>query len=113
MPVLARDVVRFVGEKVVAVAADSIDIAEEALTLIDIEYEELPAVFDAVEAIQDDAPRVHTETSGYAHPPIPEFAHKGDDRLFPPIPNVVSQVLYHHGDIVAGFAKNVAACFAG
>ena len=105
MPVLARDVVRFVGEKVVAVAADSIDIVEEALTLIEVEYEELPAVFDAVEAMQDDAPRVHTDTSGYAYPPIPEFAHKGDDRLFPPIPNVVSQVLYHHGDIEAGLAQ--------
>ena len=105
MPVLARDVVRFVGEKVVAVAAESIDLVEEALTLIDVEYEELPAVFDAVEAMHDNAPRVHADTSGYAHPPVPDFVHKGDDRLFPPIPNVVSQVLYKHGDINAGFAQ--------
>lgn len=105
MPVLARDVVRFVGEKVVAVAAESLDIAEEALTLIDVEYEELPAVFDAVEAMRDDAPLVHADTSGYAHPPVPDFVHKGNDRLFPPIPNVVSQVLYKQGDIDAGFAQ--------
>ncbi|ETX06569.1 MAG: hypothetical protein ETSY2_16325 [Candidatus Entotheonella gemina] len=107
MPVLAQDVVRFVGEKVVAVAAESMEIAEEALTLIDVKYEELPAVFDAVEAMRGDAPRVHSDTSGYEHPPIPDFVHQGDDRLFPPIPNVVSQVQYRHGDIDAGFAQAV------
>ena len=105
LPVLARDVVRFVGEKVVAVAAESADIAEEALTLVEVEYEELPAVFDALEAMRDDAPRVHADTSGYAHPPIPDFVHHGDDRLFPAIPNVVSQVRYTHGDTEAGFAR--------
>jgi CO/xanthine dehydrogenase Mo-binding subunit len=51
--------VRFVGEKVAAVAAESEDIAEEALSLIDVEYEELPAVFDAQEAMQPDAPLLH------------------------------------------------------
>ena len=45
MPVLARDVVRFVGEKVAAVAAETEEAAEEALLLIDVEYEELEAVF--------------------------------------------------------------------
>ena len=39
---LARDVVRFIGEKVAAVAADDPDTAEEALNLIDVEYAELP-----------------------------------------------------------------------
>src|SRR5947208_3444677 len=50
MPVLARDKVRFIGEKVAAVGADSLEIAEEALNLIEVEYEPLPAVFDPVEA---------------------------------------------------------------
>ncbi len=104
MPVLARGQVRFMGEKVVAVAAESSDIAEEALTLIDVEYEERPAVFDPREAMQENAPKIH-ETS-YAHPPIPDFLLHGDDnRLFPPIPNVVSQVFYRHGNIEAGFAQ--------
>ena len=76
-PVLARDVVRFVGEKVVAVAAESMDIAEEALTRIVVEYEALPAVFDPVEAMQADAPRVHTDTSSYTHPPVPGFCSSG------------------------------------
>src|SRR5262249_30368091 len=59
VPILARDVVRFVGEKVAAVAADTSEIAEEALSLIDVQYEELPAVFDVMEALSDAAPRVH------------------------------------------------------
>ena len=42
-PLLAEEKVRFVGEKVAAIAADDPDTAEEALTLIDVEYEELPA----------------------------------------------------------------------
>ena len=49
VPPLAEHKVRFVGEKVAAVAADDPDIAEEALNLIDVEYEPLPAVFDPLE----------------------------------------------------------------
>jgi CO/xanthine dehydrogenase Mo-binding subunit len=106
MPVLARDRVRFVGEKVVAVAAESPDIAEEALTLVEVQYEDLPAVFDPLQAMQADAPKVHEDPALYTHPPIPDaFLHGGEARLFPPIPNVVSQVFYHHGDIEAGFAQ--------
>lgn len=106
IPVLAQDRVRFIGEKVVAVAAESPDIAEEALTLIDVEYEELPTVFDPLEAIQESAPRLHDDPASYAHPPVPDaFLHGGEARLFPPIPNVVSQVCYRHGDLAAGFAQ--------
>jgi carbon-monoxide dehydrogenase large subunit len=59
MPILAREKVRFIGEKVAAVAAENADIAEAACALIEVEYEELPAVFDPLEAIQADAPLVH------------------------------------------------------
>src|SRR6476620_2197466 len=45
MPVLGRDKVRFFGEKVAAVAAESVEIAEAALGLIEVEYDELPAVY--------------------------------------------------------------------
>jgi len=48
IPVLARDRVRFVGEKVVAVAAESPDIAEAALALIDVQYEELPTTLHRI-----------------------------------------------------------------
>lgn len=58
MPILARDRVRFIGEKVAAVAAESAEIAEEALSLIRVQYEELPAVFDPLEAIRPQAPLI-------------------------------------------------------
>src|SRR5581483_9454663 len=56
---VALDKVRFVGEPVAAVAAVDEDVAAEALDLIEVEYEELPAVFDAEEALRPDAPLVH------------------------------------------------------
>ena len=52
MPLLAEDVVRFMGEKIAAVAAESEAIAEAALDLIEVEYEELPVVIDPLEALQ-------------------------------------------------------------
>lgn len=49
---------RYVGDKVAAVAAETEKIAEEALSLIEVEYEELPFVLDAAEALLDGAPAV-------------------------------------------------------
>ena len=57
--VVAVDRVRYVGEPIAAIAAESMEAAEEAALLIDIEYDELPSVFDAEEAIQDRAPVLH------------------------------------------------------
>ena len=53
--------VRHVGDRVAVVAADSIEIAEEAVQLIEVEYEVLPAVFDENEAISGSAPVIHDE----------------------------------------------------
>ena len=58
---VAIDRVRYVGEVIAAVAAEGRDIAEEALDLIEVEYEPLPAVFDPVEAMKPEAPILHTE----------------------------------------------------
>jgi len=59
--VLASNKVRYVGDEVAAVAATSLDLAEEALGLISVEYEELPAVFDIEEAMKPGAPIIHDE----------------------------------------------------
>ena len=56
---LAVDKARYIGDEVAAVAADSVDVAEEALELIKVDYEVLPAVFDPFEAMEPDAPRIH------------------------------------------------------
>ena len=57
--VLAKDTVRHVGDEVAAVAAVDEKTAEKAISLIGVEYEELPAVFDPIEAIKDGAPLLH------------------------------------------------------
>ena len=56
---VALDRVRYVGEPVAAVAAMDADTAAEALELIEVEYEELPAVFDAEEALKPGAPLLY------------------------------------------------------
>jgi CO/xanthine dehydrogenase Mo-binding subunit len=58
-PVLANDKVRHMGDGVAAVAATSEQEALEALEKIEVEYEILPAVFDPLEAMQPDAPKIH------------------------------------------------------
>ena len=59
--VFATDKVLYLGEPIAAVAATDPDIAEEAADLIKIEYEVLPAVQDVMEAIEPDAPRLHSD----------------------------------------------------
>ena len=63
-PVLARDRVRFVGECVAAVVAESREAAYDAMELIAIDYEPLPAVIDEEEAIAADAPQLHDNVPG-------------------------------------------------
>jgi 4-hydroxybenzoyl-CoA reductase subunit alpha len=60
----AHDKVRYVGDEIAAVAAFNQDTAQEALTLIKVDYEELPAVFDMFEAMKEGAPQIHNEFPG-------------------------------------------------
>jgi CO/xanthine dehydrogenase Mo-binding subunit len=60
-PVVATERVRHVGEVVALVAAESREIAEEALDLIEVDYQEIPAVFDIFEAIKPGAPVLHAQ----------------------------------------------------
>ncbi|WP_158693481.1 xanthine dehydrogenase family protein molybdopterin-binding subunit [Neorhizobium alkalisoli] len=55
---LATDIVRFVGEPVAMVVADSVEAAADALELVAVEYEDLPAVIGAEAALEDGAPRI-------------------------------------------------------
>ena len=71
VPVLAQDRVRFIGERVAAVAAVDPEAAQHALELIDVEYEEMPAVFDSLEAMNRDAPILHPDVNSYAGLPKP------------------------------------------
>ncbi len=66
-PVLASERVRFVGEPIALVAAETLDIAERALEWIEIDYEPLPGVFDPLEALKPGAPVVYEPDNVVAH----------------------------------------------
>ncbi len=66
-PILARDVVRYVGEPVAAVAATSRDVARRAVGLIKVEYEPLKPVLTPWEAIAPDAPLLHRDLMEYVY----------------------------------------------
>jgi len=97
IPVLCWDKVRYVGDKVAAVAAESRDAAEEAVHLIEVEYEELPAVFAAIEAIKPGAPVLHENAPAYDGAPAEIMAPAGS--------NVVNKLTWGKGDIEKGFRE--------
>jgi CO/xanthine dehydrogenase Mo-binding subunit len=94
IPVLARDRVLFVGEKVAAVAAETLEAAEEALALIDVSYEELPPVFDPEEAMHSLAPTLHPQMASYQGLPQPVAT----------VNNVFAHNSWSKGDIAEGFS---------
>ncbi len=79
VPVLANDVVRHIGEPVAAVSAIDQDTAQQALDLIDVEYEELPAVLDTAAALKDGASLVHPEVNSYAG--LPKILEKPSNQF--------------------------------
>ena len=98
-PVVATERVRHVGEVVALVAGESREIAEQAAGLIEVDYEELPAVFDILEAIKPDAPVLHAqrkETTAGVHREEFNFQVGG---------NVCSVYHVEDGDIKQGFQE--------
>ena len=83
---LAKDLVRYVGDEIAAVAAVDEETAERAIKLIEVEFEELPAVFDPVAAMAPGAPVIHPEKPRYAG-------------------NINTRVDWHFGDVEKGFAE--------
>ncbi|MEW6425657.1 MAG: molybdopterin cofactor-binding domain-containing protein, partial [Bacillota bacterium] len=80
---LAGKKVRYIGDEVAVVAATDADTAAEALELIKVEYEELPAVFDPREAMQPEAPRIHEDQPS----------------------NIPHQLEFSRGDVTGGFRE--------
>jgi CO/xanthine dehydrogenase Mo-binding subunit len=98
-PVVATDRVRHVGEVVAVIAAETREIAEEALDLIDVAYQELPAVFDILEAAKPNAPVLHeqrNETNAGVHKEEFNFEVGG---------NVCSVFHVEDGDLKKGFRE--------
>lgn len=91
--IFARDRVRHIGEPIAAVAAVSKKIAMAAIKLIEVEYEDLPAVFSMEEALKSDAPLVHPGVERYKS--LDPFIKYG---------NVCMDARIRQGDVQKGFA---------
>jgi len=70
MPVLCSDKVRYIGDAVCAVAAETEEIAEQALSLVEVEYEPLPVVDDPIEAMKETAPKIQDSGNIHLHTEI-------------------------------------------
>lgn len=100
--VLARDVVRFRGEPVAAVAADTAEIAEQAIQLIAVEYEELPAVYDLEEAAsREPAAVIHPDLADYVVMQYPHQTIRFPDEM----PNGYVHRPLRYGDVEKGFEE--------
>ncbi len=85
--------VRFVGDRVAMVAAETPEIAEHALSLIDVDFEVLPALLDSRKSMDPNAPRIHDE---------PEFINFADSN---PEKNLAAEIRIDIGDVEKGFAE--------
>jgi CO/xanthine dehydrogenase Mo-binding subunit len=97
MPVLCWDRVRFVGDRVAAVAADTPEAADAALAAISVEYEELPAVWEPLDAMEPGAPLLHDDPAGYEGAP----AHL----LATDLRNGQTRQFWSKGDVQQGFRE--------
>ena len=99
--VIAREKALYLGHAVAAVAAVSAPIAEEALSLIDVDYEVLPPALDAYEAMKDDAPILHDRLLTLVNP---NFRPGGyGDTPDGKGSNVASRYEFRTGDVEQGF----------
>src|SRR5438552_505986 len=98
-PVLCWDRVLFIGDRVAAVAADTREIAEEAVRLISVEYDELPPLLDMDAALRADAVVLHPDAASY------RFLEGRGERPPVPHPNHQGHVVETHGDVEAAFPR--------
>jgi len=101
-PVIAIDKVRYIGDMVAAVAAIDEETAYRALTLIDVQYDPLPAVMTMDEALAAGAPLLFEAPAGGAAVQVGE----GVTSLKEPRPNVLSEFGYRNGDAEAVLAAS-------
>ncbi len=107
-PALATDAVRYCGEAVAFVVAESLAIARDAAELIEFEVEVLPAVTDAREAMKADAPRLHDEAEGNLALDW-EFGDGAEvDRIFQDAHHVSSLTLRNNRVVVSAMEPRAA-----
>src|SRR5262249_51873725 len=108
-PVLVRDRVRYVGEAVAAVVASDRYAAEDAIDLVDVTYDPLPAVVDVDDALRADAPPLH---AGWPDNVLMRTRGGGGDiaAAFTDAPLMLSETF--SSEAVTGVALEARACLA-
>ncbi len=95
--ILARDKVRYQGEPVAAVAAETLEIAEKAIRLIEVEYEPLKPLLDVEESFNEKENLIHPDLGNYSHLKAAFFPQPGT--------NICHVSKIRKGDIEKGFAE--------
>lgn len=95
-PVLASEKVRYVGDPVAAVAAETELAAQMALDKIEVTYKELPAVFDPREALKKDSPLIHEKLETYPRSPLYDVVAGT---------NICTVLDHSRGDLEEGFSQ--------
>ena len=94
---LAVEKVRWAGHPVALVVAETLEAAERASELVDVEYEALPAVFDPVDALKPEAPLLHEHMDEYKHASV----------FYPVLgTNIANRFRLVHGDVEKGFEQS-------
>ena len=102
--ILARDKVLYKGHAVAAVAAVNSHVAEQALGLIDVEYEVLPPILDVMDAIKDDAPLVHERLANQYNAASRAGGTRSDDDTETST-NIANRFEHRLGDLEKGFQE--------
>ena len=101
---MASEKALYKGHAVAAVAATSLQVAEEALALIDVDYEVLPAVTDIIEAMKDDAPVLHERLANSQNVDIRPGGLRDDDDAGKAT-NISNHFVFELGDAEKGFKE--------
>ena len=101
---MASEKALYKGHAVAAVAATSLQVAEQALSLIDVDYEVLPAVVDVLEAMKVDAPVLHERLANVENSNVRPGGLRDDDDTGKAT-NIASHFTFELGDPEAGFKK--------
>lgn len=105
---LAVDKVRYIGDEVAAVAATDLDTAEEALRLIEVEYQPLTPVFDPEDAMKPEAPDIHEPFEGASKTEWEDWGVQRDKRSLDwrDAKNLSGRTTVAFGDVQKGFAQS-------
>lgn len=98
--IFASAKIRYAGEPIAAVAAVDEETAEEAARLVEVEYEEMPGVFDVLEAVKEGSPLVHEEMGSYE--PNRLVTREWNSS---PGTNILHRIELRRGDVEAGFRE--------